>query len=105
VAHVDGLGGTPVCRGTPVAHHCFRGIQLKCYKTVVKDNVSVSFVCGVAFSDWWLFEVSTSERKLRVTGLKNVVFNILETGWTMCTICLEGDLEKIFSMVSMKRNP
>jgi hypothetical protein len=23
VAHLDGLGGTPVCRGTPVAHHCF----------------------------------------------------------------------------------
>jgi hypothetical protein len=22
VAHLDGLGGTPVCRGTPVAHHC-----------------------------------------------------------------------------------
>jgi hypothetical protein len=21
VAHLDGLGGTPVCRGTPVAHH------------------------------------------------------------------------------------
>jgi hypothetical protein len=24
VAHLDDLGGTPVCRGTPVAHHCFR---------------------------------------------------------------------------------
>jgi hypothetical protein len=24
VAHLDGLGGTPVCRGTPVAHHCSR---------------------------------------------------------------------------------
>jgi hypothetical protein len=23
VAHLDGLGGTPVCRGTPVAYHCF----------------------------------------------------------------------------------
>jgi hypothetical protein len=22
MAHLDGLGGTPVCRGTPVAHHC-----------------------------------------------------------------------------------
>jgi hypothetical protein len=22
VAHLNGLGGTPVCRGTPVAHHC-----------------------------------------------------------------------------------
>jgi hypothetical protein len=22
VAHLDGLGGTPVCRGTPVAYHC-----------------------------------------------------------------------------------
>jgi hypothetical protein len=22
VAHLDGLGDTPVCRGTPVAHHC-----------------------------------------------------------------------------------
>jgi hypothetical protein len=21
VAHLDGLGGTPVCRGTPVVHH------------------------------------------------------------------------------------
>jgi uncharacterized membrane protein YhdT len=21
VAHLDGLGGTPMCRGTPVAHH------------------------------------------------------------------------------------
>jgi hypothetical protein len=24
VAHIDGLGGTPVCRGAPVAHHCIR---------------------------------------------------------------------------------
>jgi hypothetical protein len=24
VSHLDGLGGTPVCRGTPVAHHCLR---------------------------------------------------------------------------------
>jgi hypothetical protein len=24
VAHLDGLGGTPVCRGTPVAHHWYR---------------------------------------------------------------------------------
>jgi hypothetical protein len=24
VAHLDGLGGTPVCRGTPVAHHWCR---------------------------------------------------------------------------------
>jgi hypothetical protein len=24
VAHLDGLGGTPVCRGTPVAHHCVK---------------------------------------------------------------------------------
>jgi hypothetical protein len=24
VAHLDCLGGTPVCRGTPVAHHCTR---------------------------------------------------------------------------------
>jgi hypothetical protein len=22
VAHLDGLGGTRVCRGTPFAHHC-----------------------------------------------------------------------------------
>jgi hypothetical protein len=28
VAHLDGLGGTPVCRGTPVAHHCVR--QMAC---------------------------------------------------------------------------
>jgi hypothetical protein len=24
VAHLDGLGGTPVCRRTPVAHRCCR---------------------------------------------------------------------------------
>jgi hypothetical protein len=24
LAHLDGLGGTPVCRGTPVAHHWSR---------------------------------------------------------------------------------
>jgi hypothetical protein len=23
VAHLNGLGGTLVCRGAPVAHHCF----------------------------------------------------------------------------------
>jgi hypothetical protein len=23
MAHLDGLGGTPVYRGTPVAHHCY----------------------------------------------------------------------------------
>jgi hypothetical protein len=27
VAHLDGLGGTPVCRGTTVAHHCVRTSQ------------------------------------------------------------------------------
>jgi hypothetical protein len=27
VAHLDGLGGTPVCRGTPVAHHWTRGTR------------------------------------------------------------------------------
>jgi hypothetical protein len=25
VVHLDGLGGTPVCRGTLVAHHCVKG--------------------------------------------------------------------------------
>jgi hypothetical protein len=29
VAHLDALGGTPVCRGTPVAHHCSRGVVLE----------------------------------------------------------------------------
>jgi hypothetical protein len=24
VTHLEGLGGTLVCRGTPVAHHCSR---------------------------------------------------------------------------------
>jgi hypothetical protein len=28
VAHLDSLGGTPVCRGTPVTHHCARRLQL-----------------------------------------------------------------------------
>jgi hypothetical protein len=29
VAHPDGLGGTPVCRGTPVGHHCSREMDTK----------------------------------------------------------------------------
>jgi hypothetical protein len=29
VAHLDGLGGTPVCRGTSVAYHCIRPIRTK----------------------------------------------------------------------------
>jgi hypothetical protein len=28
VAHLDGLGGTPVCRGTSVAHHCSSGLNI-----------------------------------------------------------------------------
>jgi hypothetical protein len=27
VAYLDGLGGTPVCRGTPVAPHCNRALN------------------------------------------------------------------------------
>jgi hypothetical protein len=27
VAHLDGLGGTLVCRGIPAAHHCFRAYK------------------------------------------------------------------------------
>jgi hypothetical protein len=27
VAHLDGLGGTPMCRGTPVAHHWARQLE------------------------------------------------------------------------------
>jgi hypothetical protein len=30
LAHLDGLGGTPVCRGTPVAHHCLNGTKQHC---------------------------------------------------------------------------
>jgi hypothetical protein len=29
VVHLDGLGGTPVCRGTPVAHHCCSGSRCR----------------------------------------------------------------------------
>jgi hypothetical protein len=28
VAHIDGLGGTLVCRRTPVAHHCVAGLNI-----------------------------------------------------------------------------
>jgi hypothetical protein len=28
VAHLDGLGDTPVCRGTPVAHHWGKAMSL-----------------------------------------------------------------------------
>jgi hypothetical protein len=38
VAHLDGLGGTPVCRGTPVAHHCFREISLTGSVSILKDD-------------------------------------------------------------------
>jgi hypothetical protein len=27
VAHLDGLGGTPVCRGTPIAYHWGKGLE------------------------------------------------------------------------------
>jgi hypothetical protein len=33
VAHLDGLGGTPVCRGTPVEHHW---AKLRCRESIVK---------------------------------------------------------------------
>jgi hypothetical protein len=29
VAHLDGFGGTPMCRGTPVAHHWSRLLLLR----------------------------------------------------------------------------
>jgi hypothetical protein len=32
VAHLDGLGGTSVCRGTPVAHHCSRLLLIHALK-------------------------------------------------------------------------
>jgi hypothetical protein len=33
VAHLDGLGVTPVCRGIPVAHHCPRKTEENSGKT------------------------------------------------------------------------
>jgi hypothetical protein len=49
VAHLDGLGGTQVCRGTPGAHHCsmrthviggssvFLTIQIKRQSNMIKN--------------------------------------------------------------------
>jgi hypothetical protein len=49
VAHLDGLSGTPVCRGTPVAHHCRRGKSvstLRCFSQV-SYITKVQSVCCV----------------------------------------------------------
>jgi hypothetical protein len=39
VAHLDGLGGTPLCRGTSVAHHWYKSWQM------VKRNWKRSYRC------------------------------------------------------------
>jgi hypothetical protein len=39
VAHLDGLGGTLVCHGTPVAHHCFMAMVWYYYGRVSLDVV------------------------------------------------------------------
>jgi hypothetical protein len=36
VAHLDGLGGTLVCRGTPVAHHCSRGPSIASVRSGIR---------------------------------------------------------------------
>jgi hypothetical protein len=43
VAHLDGLGGTPVCRGTPVAHHCLMGSA--CNTGVFQDAFPYEPLC------------------------------------------------------------
>jgi hypothetical protein len=48
VAHLDGLGGTPVCRGTPVAYHCSRLIaksdnKIKTWNIIKKGDGKNTF--------------------------------------------------------------
>jgi hypothetical protein len=38
VAHLDGLGGTPVCRGKPDAHHCFMESDDSAHKNPEPDE-------------------------------------------------------------------
>jgi hypothetical protein len=38
VAHLDGLGGTPMCRGTPVAHHCSIPVTSSQYSVIHFQN-------------------------------------------------------------------
>jgi hypothetical protein len=43
VAHLDGIDGTPVCHGKPVAHHCSIPITEPCilqYKNMITSFVS-----------------------------------------------------------------
>jgi hypothetical protein len=39
VEHLDGLGGTPVCRGTPVAHHWSMRLLSSCDVMLLNMNV------------------------------------------------------------------
>jgi hypothetical protein len=39
VAYLDSLGGTPVCRGTPVAHHCSMEMW-HCLKLITKKKIT-----------------------------------------------------------------
>jgi hypothetical protein len=40
VAHLDGLGDTPVCCGTPVAHHCIISLKTASVQQPVVDSYS-----------------------------------------------------------------
>jgi hypothetical protein len=48
VAHLDGLGGIPVCRGTPVAHHCDKQMNQKRKKKTTFKSMFMYFgeKCG-----------------------------------------------------------
>jgi hypothetical protein len=40
VAHLDGLRGTPVCRGTPVGHHCITQLYTKTVEAALKNELT-----------------------------------------------------------------
>jgi hypothetical protein len=56
VAHLDGLGGTPV------AHHCSRAMSDQISVDVTTFRVPYAYVCRLIFPDRW--NVASSENKM-----------------------------------------
>jgi hypothetical protein len=71
VAHLDGLSGTPVCRGTPVAHHCLR---ISAWK-VTSEKSPQAITRLIAGEDF----ITSSHWKLQI-----VIADVRGKNWTLC---------------------
>jgi hypothetical protein len=80
VAHLDRLGGTPVCRGTPVAHHCTK------LRSQYFDSRQ-----HILWIQVWMMEVSGIWRRQNSKRLSIAVGTVLFHKWTI-RYCATGQV-------------